>query len=224
MVPNRFYVNIDLSHDFWLHDADLIAQIHSASLQVGNEVVLFDGNKQDRLYKLVELKDNEAHLQLVTDFELKLPARKVYLLWPLLPSDQNNQLLQKCTALGVSHFMPLLADNGEQTDFDTDSAKTLVTKSAEKGEWSVVPTVREPMHLTKALQELTGKAEFFVCEQGEESEINPTQDHIGILIVPINGWSQTEAALIKSLGAQPLRLTEIGDPVSAASSCVKKIL
>lgn len=72
----RFNVGaeIELRHNFWLHDPQILGQWNDVlGFQAGQEVLLFDGEKTERLYRIVELKDNEAHLELITEF---VPSRQ----------------------------------------------------------------------------------------------------------------------------------------------------
>lgn len=71
MKLHRFNVGtrIELKHDFWLHDLQIVGQWKQVlGFQAGQEVVLFDGVGTERLYRITELKDDEAHLELITDF------------------------------------------------------------------------------------------------------------------------------------------------------------
>lgn len=67
----RFNVGtkLELRHDFWLHDLQIIEQWNQVlGFQAGQEVVLFDSIGTERLYRITELKDDEAHLELITEF------------------------------------------------------------------------------------------------------------------------------------------------------------
>ncbi|HSX47129.1 MAG TPA: RNA methyltransferase PUA domain-containing protein, partial [Patescibacteria group bacterium] len=104
MKLHRFYVpNIELKHNFWLQNHAILHQWRNVlRFQAGQEVVLFDGQSEDRLYRIAELTEREAHLEYVTDMKRQIPAQEVYLLWSLLKKDKNDWVLQKGTELGVS--------------------------------------------------------------------------------------------------------------------------
>ncbi len=214
MKLHRFYLppKTELKHDFWLQDERLIHQWrHVLRFQTGQEVVLFDGVQHDRLYKLLELTDREAHLELVTEFERKLPARHIYLLWSLLKKDKNDWVLQKCTELGTTHFIPLLADRCERTDLSQNRLERwekIVVEAAEQCGRSDIPAIREPMHIGTAIEELNDKITLWVCEQSEEADSSPlTADGpCGVLIGPEGGWSDSEKALFKEKNLPHLNL------------------
>jgi len=210
MRIHRFYVDKDtaLKHDFWLHDQRLIHQWRNVlRMQAGQEVVLFDGVGEDRLYKIAELTDKEAHLQMVTELERKTPAKEIYLLWSLLKKDKNDWVLQKCTELGVSHFVPLIAERSEKTGFNLERAEKIVIEAAEQCGRSDIPAVRDPITIATAIEELKDKTDLYICEQGEESTTTSVSDQPnGIFIGPEGGWSEAEMQLFKNQNLKHLNL------------------
>lgn len=207
MKIHRFFVpDVELKHNFWLHDERLLHQwTRVLRFRPGQQVVLFDGLTHDRLYKIDEIKPNEAHLLHVTDFERQLPARNVYLLWSLLKKDKNDWVLQKCTELGVSHFLPLLADRSEKTGFNVERAEKIVIEAAEQCGRSDIPTVREPMHVKTAIEQLDGKVPLLVCEQGNDDTWT-NLDNLGILVGPEGGWSENEHGLFDAFHVPKMTL------------------
>ncbi len=225
MKLHRFYVDseVELKHDFWLHDERLIHQWRKVlRFQPGQEVVLFDGITHDRLYRITEFSDKEAHLQHVTDFARKVPAKDVYLLWSLLKKDKNDWILQKCTELGVSHFIPLLADRCAKTDISHNQLerwKKIVIEAAEQCGRSDIPNVREALLVDTAIQELKNGVRLLVCEQTAEQNgghekftfnsqfsIHNSQNAVGVLIGPEGGWSDNEKELFETMGIKHINL------------------
>lgn len=209
MKLHRFYINphIELKHDFWIQDKLLIHQWRNVlRMQPGQDIVLFDGISRDRLYKLKELTDKEAHVVLVTDFERKLPKKHIYLMWSLLKKDKNDWVLQKCTELGVSHFMPIIADRSEKTGFNVERAEKIVIEAAEQCGRSDIPFVRDPMHIATAIEELANKVELYICEQDGEDSLQEGSDHVGVFIGPEGGWTDNEKQLFKNKNIKHLNL------------------
>lgn len=199
MRLHRFYVGseLELKHDFWLHDERLIHQWNNVlRFREGQETVLFS-DTHERLYHIVEIKRDEAHLVHVTDFERKTPAKDIYLMWSLLKKDKNDWVLQKCTELGVSHFIPLMAERSEKTGFNTERAEKIVIEAAEQCGRSDIPNVREPISLETILEELSGKVDLYICEQdGSDGRADATRPQ-GVLIGPEGGWSDHEKRLFQ---------------------------
>lgn len=225
---HRFYVPppIKLEHNFWLHDERLIHQWRSVlRMRTGGELVLFDGREHDRLYKILEITPQEAHLELVTEFERKAPKNTIYLMWSLLKKDKNDWVLQKATELGVSHFIPLIADRSEKTGFNSDRAKKIVIEASEQCGRSDIPTIREPMQVETALDELSGKIDLYICEQAGESDIASGTHDKGVLIGPEGGWSEAEKQLFKDKALHHLNLHDFTlRAETAAIAAVSKLL
>ena len=208
MRVHRFYVasDIKLKHDFWIHDAALIHQWRKVlRFQPGQELVLFDGLTHDRLYRIEEINEREAHLTHVTDFERRVPKQDVYLLWTLLKKDKNDWVLQKCTELGVSHFLPLITDRSEKLGFNRERAEKIIIEAVEQSGRSDIPTVREPMHVSTALDELSGKVTLYVAEQDGQDGLEGRGPR-GVLIGPEGGWSDAEKVLFKTAGLPHLNI------------------
>ncbi len=203
MKLHRFYTGneLELKHDFWLHDERLLNQWRRVlRFQAGQEVILFDGLTEDRLYKIAELTEREAHMQMVTELKRQTPKKEIYLLWSLLKKDKNDWVLQKATELGVSHFMPLLTERTEKTGFDAERATKIVIEAAEQCGRSDIPAVREPITLETAIHELKDRAVLYICEQSEMENEKWKMDNkhpAGVLIGPEGGWSDQEKQLFK---------------------------
>lgn len=230
MRLHRFYTgpDLELKHDFWLHDQRLIHQWRNVlRMQTGQEVVLFDGVGEDRLYKIVELTDKEAHLQMITELARKTPAKEIYLLWSLLKKDKNDWVLQKCTELGVSHFIPLLAERSEKTGFNVERAEKIVIEAAEQCGRSDIPAVREPISVETAIEELISRSDLLICEQSDEATSQQLQvtSSQGVLIGPEGGWSDAEKQLFKDKNLQHLNIHDFTlRAETAAVAAVTKLL
>jgi 16S rRNA (uracil1498-N3)-methyltransferase len=220
---HRFYIDdeLELKHDFWLHEERLLSQWRKVlRFQAGQEIVLFDGKTHDRLYKIEELTEREAHLIHITDFERKVPRREVYLFFALLKKDKNDWVLQKCTELGVSHFVPLLADRSEKTGFNLERAQKITIEASEQCGRSDIPSVREPMLIGTALNEFKDRIQLFICEQeGGDAELN--LDQAGVLIGPEGGWSDKEKDLFKVANIPHLNLHDF--TLRAETACVAAV-
>jgi len=200
MKLHRFLVGdgVELAHKTWVHDEKLLHQWRRVlRFEPGREVVLFDGKGTDRLYRITKLDKDEAGLELVTELSPKKPKQEVYLLWSLLKKDKNDWVLQKCTELGVSHFVPLIADRSEKTGFDLGRAQRVVVEAVEQCGRSDVPKIREPIGVAAAIEQLKDKAMLYVCEQ-ETNDAAPAKDKpLGLLIGPEGGWSDAERQLFE---------------------------
>lgn len=223
MKLHRFYVpDIELAHNLWLHDPKVLHQWDRVlRFQPGSQLVLFDGRENENLYRIVELNDKGAHLEFIAAYERRILKQKIYLLWSLLKKDKNDWVLQKCTELGVSHFLPLLADRSEKTGFNVERAKKIIIEASEQCGRSDIPIVREPMHVETVLEEIGSSIPLFVCEQGGSDPDLIKLDQVGVLIGPEGGWSDPESKLFKQRDLLRLNLHDF--TLRAETACVTAV-
>jgi 16S rRNA (uracil1498-N3)-methyltransferase len=181
--------------------------------QEGRELVLFNNEQEERLYKILKIGNDAVHLELVTEMKPKLPNKDLYLCFSLLKKDKNDWVLQKATELGVRHFVPLLSERTEKTGFDTERALKIVTEAAEQCGRSDIPRVREPITIQKIIDELSDKVDLYVAEQDNINETRKmknetSKDSIGIFIGPEGGWTDSEKVMFKEKGIKNISLSE----------------
>jgi 16S rRNA (uracil1498-N3)-methyltransferase len=208
----RFYVGpkFEFKHYIWLHRQQLLRHwLKIMRCSPGNQIILFDGENHDRLYAITETEKDAIHLELITEFKRKLPKSEVYLFWGLLEKTKNDLILQKCTELGVSHFVPILTERSEKTGFDMGRATKIVIEAAEQCGRSDIPKVREPLLLQTALHEYALKIPLLVCEQDNLTKSQkPNYKEVGVFIGPEGGWSEAEKQLFVT---QELGKLDLGD-------------
>lgn len=224
MKIHRFYTpDTALTHDFWFKNKDILSQwTRVLRFRPGQEVVLFDGVEHDKLYKIIEISATEAHLEYITDYARATPKKNIYLFWSLLKKDKNDWVLQKCTELGVSHFIPLIADRSEKTGFNIERARKIVIEAVEQCGRSDIPAVRDAMHVATAIEQYNGKVPILICEQGD-SITETSLTNAGVLIGPEGGWSDAEKQLFEDTHLAPLSLHDftLRAETAAISAAVK---
>lgn len=210
---HRFYVgDMELTSDFWMKDLGLFHQwTRVLRFQVDRQLVLFNVEQEERLYKIVKIGDDAIHLELVTELVANVPKTDIYLCFSLLKKDKNDWVLQKATELGVRHFIPMLCERTEKTGFDEERAKKIVIEASEQCGRADIPRVRSPLHLSKIIDELQEKVELFVAEQGSPkiSDIkHQISESVAVLVGPEGGWTDTEKSLLAEKKIQHISLSE----------------
>ena len=209
MRLHRFLVGPEtqLKKEFWLRDESLIWQWNRVlRYTAGQEVVLFDGVKNDRLYSISRIDKSGAYLQMITQLERKLPTKDVCLFWSLLKKDSNEHILQKCTEIGVSKFIPIISTRTIKKDFNYERAKKIVKEASEQCGRSDIPSVREPLHLETALKEYAGQLYFLVCQQGGGKSQKFEFKKYGVFIGPEGGWTKDEQKMFSKNKTQSIHL------------------
>lgn len=214
---------VQLRHHVWVNDQGLVNQwVRVLRLGVGDQLVLFNGQGEDRLYKIHKIEDTSVGLELVTELEPNFPKAQVYLFFCSLKKDKNEWVLQKCTELGVSHLVPIISERTEKTGFDIERANKIVTEASEQCGRSDIPRLREPVGLQASLDEFKDKIHLFYAEQHEEDPRSKIQDPrsqkaVGIFIGPEGGWTDTEKQLLDSY-AKKLNIAQF--TLRAETACV----
>lgn len=215
MKLHRFYLpDTDLTHELWMDDTRLFHQWSKVlRFEVGREVVLFNDQLEERLYRIDRYGNNAVKLVLLTEREPVVPKCDVYLCFSLLKKDKNEWVLQKGTELGVRHFIPLISDRTEKTGFDVERAKKIVIEASEQCGRTDIPRVREPLSVESLIKELHGKAELFVAEQGSSSEIwkmknEENEGAVAVFVGPEGGWTDEEKKLFVDNDLKYLALSD----------------
>ncbi len=234
MKLHRFYIptQTELKKDFWLHDEKLLHQLTKVlRYRVGQDIVLFDGFAHDSLYKIAAISDKEVHVVFVTEFVRKIPKNDIYLLWSLLKKDKNDWVLQKCTELGVSHFIPIIAERSEKTGFNLDRAQKIVIEASEQCARSDIPSIRQPILVATALVELKNRINLYVAEQSENQDAHiidideKLSNSLGIFIGPEGGWSDSEKVMFNENALNYLNLHDFTlRAETAAVTAITKLL
>jgi 16S rRNA (uracil1498-N3)-methyltransferase len=177
---------------------------------VDREVVLFNEQQEERLYRILKFGNDAVHLELVTELVPKVPASDIYLCFSLLKKDKNDWVLQKATELGVKHFIPLLTQRTEKTGFDVERAEKIVIEAAEQCGRTDIPRVREHVGVHSLISELKDRVTLYIAEQGSPSveKNSDAQKPIAILIGPEGGWTDEEEKILISNNYFPLKISE----------------
>jgi len=215
------YGPTELRQHIWMSEPGMYNQwVNVLRYREGDELVLFSGQGEDRLYRITKIEDSSIGLDLITELEPVYPKREVYLFWSLLKKDKNEWVIQKCTELGVSHFVPILSDRTEKTGFDEERAKKIATEASEQCGRSDIPRFREPIGLAAAIEEYKDKIELYYAEQSEADHESMSDRPVGIFVGPEGGWTEKEKELL-SAGCKKLNVAQF--TLRAETACVAAI-
>jgi len=206
-MTHRFYTGntkdksglLDLGHDIWINDQPLANQILKVlRMREGEELVLFDGQGTEILYRITEIEPNALRLSKVTDLDPGDPKRKIILAWSLLKKDKNEWVLQKCTELGVSHFLPIISDRTEKTGFDIERAEKIIIEAVEQCGRHTLPLLNEPQKISDVIGQYKDHMPICVTDIAGEQFNDNGEGELLVLVGPEGGWSDNERALFAS--------------------------
>lgn len=215
MKVHRFYTGdkLALKNKVWVNDAELMHQwTRVLRFSPDQQIILFNDDIEERLYKIDKIEKEAVHLSLVTELSPNVPKKDIYLCFSLLKKDKNDWVLQKATELGVRHFIPLITERTEKTGFNLERALKIVKEASEQCGRTDIPRVRESIRVETAIDELTGKVDLFIAEQGNHIQdpsfiIQDPKTAVAVLIGPEGGWTDKEKAIFKEKEIKHLALS-----------------
>lgn len=226
MRVHRFYVTeaIGDKKTLSLEGGDLFHQLKNVfRMQVGAQVIVFDNSGYDYHALISSFEKGEVQLAIVSKKESETtPSREVYLFASIIKKDHFEWILEKCTELGVTHFVPIISDRSEKKNLNMDRAQKIIIEASEQSGRSIIPTVHP---ITKFEDAITAEFNCFAFHPtGDIFTVNHTHNFspIGIFIGPEGGWTEREIFLFKkhniavhSLGCQILRAETAAVAVSS---------
>ena len=221
-------------------DEGLLHQMRDVfRLKKDDEVIFFDGEGMDITFRIEMLSKKEGIF--VKEKEERSAGhgntRRSYitLIMALIKKDNFELVLQKCTELGVSRFVPVLAERSEKKNIDMERAKRIIKEASEQCGRGDIPTIGE----IKKLDEILGEENLivfdasgtlsFACLTARQGEgwgevniskkssrsdlkhLNPKVRPLGfaILIGPEGGWSEREIKMFQDRKIPIYKLGEL---------------
>ncbi|MEI6480515.1 MAG: RsmE family RNA methyltransferase [bacterium] len=217
MKLQRFFVEekLSLGKEITIKDVDFVHQVLKVfRKRTGDQIVLLDNSGFEFLSTITVLGKKELTVLIEEESEVEnKPKIEVTLFASLIKKDKFEWVLEKCTELGVSHFVPVISERSEKKDLNIDRAQKILKEASEQSERGVMPTICEPLSLSEALYGVDFTVLVFHL-LGEKFDAEKTTDvsRIGILVGPEGGWGEKDLEIFKknniqlvTLGSQVLR-------------------
>lgn len=234
MRLHRFFIEEHLRNkkSITLYEADIIHQLKDVfRVRAGDQLILLDNSGFEYISEIVMIASGKAEIKIIDSAAaLNVPHKEVWLFASLIKKDHYEWVLEKCTELGVSHFVPMVSDRTEKKDLNIDRAHKIVKEASEQSGRGIMPTIHDVRSFTDALThaeennikifsfhvggESLDKEKVFNKQSTLEKSLGIPQEKqaIGIFIGPEGGWSDKEVSMFKekniplySLGNQVLR-------------------
>jgi 16S rRNA (uracil1498-N3)-methyltransferase len=168
---HRFFVESLENSDMQLSTPGLVNQIGRVlRMRVGELIALFDGQGGEAMYKIAKIEPKVIELQYIESTEPNILNKEVYLAWSLLKKDKNDWVLQKCTELGITRFLPIVTERTEKTGFDIDRAQKIVVEASEQCGRHDIPSVAEPASIGSVVERLTEVAVKYYADMFSKSD------------------------------------------------------
>jgi 16S rRNA (uracil1498-N3)-methyltransferase len=184
-------------------------------LQVGAEVVVFDGRGTEISARMVTLTTAGAELLLGPRRHVAAPAVEIVLLQSVPRGDRMDLIVQKTTELGVSRVVPVLAERGvvKPPPGRICRWQTIAQEAARQSGRADVPEIGKPVPLAAALAASSPAGPRLVLWEEERalSMRRALAEHAGferitLLVGPEGGFSPAEIAAASSDGFRSVGL------------------
>ena len=217
MKLQRFFVEekLSLGKEITIKDADFVHQVLKVfRKKSGDQIVLLDNSGFEFLSTITTLGKKELTVLIEEESEVEnKPKIEVTLFASLIKKDKFEWVLEKCTELGVSHFVPVVSERSEKKDLNIDRAQKILKEASEQSERGNIPTICEPLYLSEVLHGVDFPV-FAFHLLGEKFNAEKIIDvsRVGILVGPEGGWGEKDLEIFKknntqlvTLGSQVLR-------------------
>jgi 16S rRNA (uracil1498-N3)-methyltransferase len=149
------------------------------------------------------------------------PAVHITLYMALLKREKFEWVLQKCTEIGVSRFVPVVTQRSLAQDLDLKPGKLerwhkIITEAAEQSRRGRIPELCEPMKLAEALAQHGAEVAIIPWEGADAASATAvtlrttlagkTPQSIALFIGPEGGFAPEEIELAIQHNVQPVTL------------------
>ena len=213
MKLHRFFIEQPLGEEIEIKEKTLIHQWNNVlKFKINEDLILFNSEKNtintDHIYNIKEIKKNNIILQLKSKKE-NLNQEKgkgeFILCISLIKKDNLDLILQKCTEIGVSKFIPIMSDRVEKKNinsFNIERSKKTIIEAVEQSGWGNIPILQSPQDLDgilKLIEKDNDIENTLITDINiNSSKIENNYHNIKYLFVgPEGGWTENERTLFK---------------------------
>lgn len=187
----------------------------SRRMRVGETAVFCDGSGMDYLARMTACTKESATFQVeertpsLTESDLK------FILFQCLPKgDKMEEVLHRCTPLGVTRFVPVKSERSAEAPGENKKARweKIVLSAATQCGRSILPEIAPVCSFQEAVEQMKEADVAFICYENSDSPIPPLPPSgtVAFLIGPEGGLAPHEAESLPhcSLGHRILRTEE----------------
>ncbi len=186
----------------------------SRRLALGDEVIFSDGKGTDYRAKMAECSRDAAVFEVLESFPSETECSLQISLFQCLPKqDKMEEVIHRCTPLGVTRFVPVLSSRaigGAPNENKRKRWEKILLSAATQSGRSILPEIAPCCSFAEAIQEMKRADLAFICYENATDPIPaqlPKEGHIAFLIGPEGGLTPEEARQLPacSLGKRILR-------------------
>lgn len=211
MRLHRFFVKESLEDkgSFFITDRELLNQWKNVfRFQIGHRLILLDNSSREFLVQIVLLTGLKAEVEVISSkISETMPRAKLTFCMALIKKDNFEWVLEKGTEIGITHFVPVIAERSEKKNLNLERGLKIIQEAAEQSQKAVLPTLGEICTVVDTLKicKEWGIETIIALdpEGGIKFDKNIIKDgeKTAVFIGPEGGWSKQELELFKKNGA-----------------------
>ncbi|MDE3074606.1 MAG: 16S rRNA (uracil(1498)-N(3))-methyltransferase [Chloroflexota bacterium] len=179
-----------------------LRQIHTVlRLRDGDQIAVFDGSGQEWRARL---KGTVAELAEPIEHAVE-PAVQLTLFQALIRPARMELVLQKGTELGVSCFVPFLAERSVAAGDRRMRWQAIVTEAAEQSGRRLMPSIEPVLAFDQAVAQATGEGVAFLLWEGASeprlSAPGKESSRLALIVGPEGGFTEEEVRQARARGA-----------------------
>ena len=234
MTKHRFFISPQdiAGQKVNISDSQIVQQINKVlRLQEGADIVVLD-NSGKEYTMVIEQKTKKNVLGKITETHdnKNMPSTELTLYQSLLKKDNFEWVLAKGTEIGVTKFVPLIAERSVKvTDKIPERWIRIVKEAAEVCERGKLPEIMPITTFSSALKHVKGGKNIIASERDGQALSQVKQSiksvsAINFFIGPEGGFSEKKFTKNKNNGMIPLHLDNVIIRAETAAVVISRLL
>ena len=226
MRLHRFYVLQPLGEEVVIDDVSLVSQwMKVFRYQIGDFVILFNGDGNDNSYSLHEISKKSVTLIRTKQTLTYIPTQKITLCLSVIKKDNFELAVQKATELGITSIVPILSLRSEKKNLSLERLEKIAIEASEQCGRGDIPTISPVITLEEALSSLSPTTYSIMFNMNEKPLLllpTSAQDMpLALFIGPEGGWGDGDITLMESANLHKYSLghTTLRAETAAISAC-----
>lgn len=185
----------------------------SRRMAVGDTAVFSDGKGMDYLARMTACTKDTATFEVLERQPAVSESKLSITVYQCLPKgDKMEEVLHRCTPLGVTRFVPVLSARtigGAPNENKRRRWEKIVASAATQCGRSILPEIAPVMTFAEAVAEMQTADTYFICYENSQAPLPalPQEGSLAFLIGPEGGLAPEEADALPccTLGRRILR-------------------
>lgn len=180
--------------------------LHVMRARVGDPVSLFNGHDGEWLGQIAESTRRDCVLTCERKTQKQTTDDDLWLVFAPIKKTPADYVTQKATELGVSVLQPVFTRRTVVRRVNAERMRANAIEAAEQSGRLTVPEIREPLELSRLVQEWPRNRNLLFCDEGGappilQSLANTRNGLWAVLTGPEGGFDDDERTLIRALPA-----------------------